>query len=340
MEIYIDSKFIECFALDTSHELHDELRSFLRKPQTGQKILNFESQEAFEKAALKNPLLEMLLESSVPTLNASFQQQMQEDTFYEEGGTKLFFNEDEANDQLEADFGCIFISSKQLNKAYFLFNWHLIPFTKYEPRFTNWDFMSQFRHPCNALIVTDNYLFAKDNLLLNKRQLDENLLRLLLNLMPPKLKIDFHLTIIGTPIDKNGRYQEYIKQHLKDLHSHLLVQLERKFSYNIKLSILIAPMHDRNILTNYVWINSGNSFTYFTNRQLHSNTNLLFHPITQLNRTYNPFYHTGLQTEKMNSVFNVWEEIRNNCKSWTDEKPNENKGYKFCSSEYKNRLLS
>ncbi len=154
MEIYIDSKFIECFALDTSHELHDELRSFLRKPQTGQKILNFESQEAFEKAALKNPLLEMLLESSVPTLNASFQQQMQEDTFYEEGGTKLFFNEDEANDQLQADFGCIFISSKQLNKAYFLFNWHLIPFTKHEPRFTNWDFMSQFRHPCNALIVT------------------------------------------------------------------------------------------------------------------------------------------------------------------------------------------
>lgn len=33
--------------------------------------------------------------------------------------------------------------------------------------------MEQLKHPCNALVITDNYLFAKEDLLQNHRQLDE-----------------------------------------------------------------------------------------------------------------------------------------------------------------------
>lgn len=331
---------MERFAEQTSHPMHDELRLFLKKSQTGQKILNFESQEAFEKAALENPLLEMLLESSVPRLTPNFQDQLQEEAFYDRGDTKLFFNEDDQNDQLEADFGCIFISSQQLNKAHFLSNWHLIPFTKQRPRFDSWSFITQFRHPCNALVITDNYLFAKDDLAQNQRQLDENLLVLLKGLMPSSLKIPFHLTIIGSPIDKKGNYQNYLKGNLEALHSYILKALQQHFTYPIHLSILIAPFHDRNILTNYAWISSGNSFTYFENRRLHSNTNLTFQPITQLNSTYNPFYHTSEQTEKSVSVKEVWKNLRSTCSYFQKLNPDESKPYKYRSSNYSNRLLS
>ena len=345
MEIYIDRVFMDRFAEQTAHPLHDELRIFLKKPQTGQKILNFESVEAFEKAALENPLLEMLLESSVPILNPDFQEQMKEGTFYDSGNTKLFFNEAENNEQLEADFGCIFINSQQLHKTHFLFNWHLIPFTNPHPRYDSWGFMKQFRHPCNALIVTDNYLFAKKYLNQNKQQLDENLLVLLRELMPPSLKIPFHLTLIGSSISNYpGRENEekiaYIRNNLEALHNHILIWLERYFSYPIHLNILITPFHDRNILTNYAWINSGNSFTYFENRRLHSNTNLSFKPITHLNNTYNPFYHTTEQIEKNTSVSEVWENIRCSCKTQATKMPDETTPFKFRSSHHSNRLLN
>lgn len=341
MEIYIDSAFMERFAEQTSHPLHDELRLFLKKPQTGQKILNFESQEAFEKAALENPLLEMLLESSVPVLNPNFQQEMHEETFYEKGDSKLFFNEDTQNNQWEADFGCIFINSQQLQKAHFLFNSHLIPFTKPLPRYDSWGFMEQLRHPCNALIVTDNYLFAKESIVQNYRQLDENLLALLSELMPKSLKIPFHLTIIGSHI-KDSLTELYIKNNLETLHNYIAEQLKKHFSYPIHLNIFIAPFHDRNILTNYAWINSGNSFTYFKKRVLHSNTSLIFLPVTQLNSTYNPFYHPSEQTEKSVSVKEVWRNLRSVCKEFANATPNENKDskFKYRSSNYLNRLLN
>jgi hypothetical protein len=340
MEIYIDRVFMERFAEQTAHPLHDELRLFLKKPQTGQKILNFESQEAFEKAALENPLLEMLLESSVPLLNPNFQQEMQEEAFYDKGDSKLFFNEDDQNDQWEADFGCIFINSQQLQKGYFLFNWHLIPFTKSSPRFNSWSFMAQFRHPCNALVITDNYLFAKEDLGQNKRQIDENLLALLVELLPTSLKISFHLTIIGSPIDRQGKYQNYLKCNLEALHNYIINRLQQRFRYTIHLNILIAPFHDRNILTNYAWLSSGNSFTYFENRRLHSNTNLTFQPVTQLNSTYNPFYHTSEQIEKSVSVKEVWKNLKSVCQEFANATPNENSKFKYRSSNYSNRLLS
>jgi hypothetical protein len=335
MEIYIDSAFMERFAEQTSHPLHDELRLFLKKPQTGQKILNFESQEAFEKAARENPLLEMLMESSVPMLNAGFQQEMQQEAFYEKGTSKLFFNESDQNNQYQDDYGCIFVSSTELYKVHFFFNWHLIPFTKPRPRHNNWGFMQQLKHPFNALIVTDNYLFAKENLEQNQQQLDENLLSLLIELLPPTLKIPFHLSIIGS-----AKNDVYIQNNLDALHNYILEKLRVRFSYPIHLNILIAPFHDRNILTNYAWISSGNSFTYFENRRLHSNTNLTFQPITQLNSTYNPFSNDVASIEKSISVKEVWGSLIANCKRWTAQNPDINTPYKYCSSSHSNRLLN
>lgn len=340
MDIYIDHAFIEEFAAQTAHPLHEKLRNFLKKPKTGKKYINFETVEEFEQAAKDNPLFEMLLESSIPTLAPDFQEEMRKESFYETSQTALFFNEEDDNEQLQEDFGCIFINSATIHKAHFLFNWHLIPFMKPRPTYDNWSFMAQLRHPCNALIVTDNYLFAKEPIVINKLQLDENLLPILYNLMPRRLKIDFHLTIIGSPIDRNGKNQLYIKNFLNEIHEYVVKRLAERFKYRVILSIIIAPFHDRNILTNYAWLNSGNSFTYFDNKRLHSNTNLMFQPVTHANSTYNPFFHSTEQSEENTSVSDVWENIRTNCKNWTCKKPDESSSFKFLSAPCVNRLLS
>ena len=132
----------------------------------------------------------------------------------------------------------------------------------------------------------------------------------------------------------------YIKNNLETLHNYIAEQLKKHFSYPIHLNIFIAPFHDRNILTNYAWINSGNSFTYFKKHVLHSNTSLIFLPVTQLNSTYNPFYHTSEQTEKSVSVKEVWKNLKSVCEEFANDTPNENSKFKYRSSNYLNRLLS
>ncbi len=341
MEIYIDRLFIEKFAHQDSHPLHDKLRLFLRRPQTGKKFINFDSFEEFKEAAIENPVLEMLIDSSPLSLRPNFQTEMREASFYDSRNSVLFFNEEEDSDELEANFGCIFINSDSLNKAHFLFNWHLIPFTRSNPRYSNWSFMTQLRHPCNALVITDNYLFAKGSYEKNRTQLDENLLEILYNIMPKTLIIDFHLTIIGSPT-KQIADKEYVflENYLNRIHEYLIDQLSKKFKYDIKLSIVIAPFHDRNILTNYAWLNSGNSFTYFEDGYLHSNTNLMFQPVTHANSTYNPFYHSTHQNEESTSVSEVWENIIVNCQKLTRQTPRANSNFKFLSAPCVNRLLS
>lgn len=355
MDIYIDKAFIEGFALQVTHPLHEKLRNLLRNPKNGRKFINFKSLDDFKQAAKENPIFEMLLDYSVPTLKPSFQTEMRQNSFYDSNVSALFFNEDDENEQLQNDFGCIFINSSSLNKAHFLFNWRLIPFTKPWPIYNNWTFMGELRHPCNALIITDDYLFARDSMIEVKKQLDENLLVILYNLLPLNLKIDFHLSIIGSPIEKekmnkkNNKYeqsfnsirkQSFIEDHLDEINNYLLEKLKAKFKYKIKLSIVIMHFHDRNILTNYAWINSGNSFTYFENSTLHSNTNLMFQPITQINSTYNPFFNSDAQIEENASVREVWGNIRRTCKPCTRMKPDKLKPFKFLSAPCINRLLN
>jgi hypothetical protein len=340
MNIYIDQAFIEKLALKIDHPLFEKLRVFLRKPQTGKKFINFDSVESYKKAAANNPLFEELLEYGTLTFIPDFQKKMREKSFYDSNCPALFFNEESDNEELQTDFGCIFIGSTSLTKAHFLFNWHLIPFTKPRPMYNNWSFMAQLRHPCNALVVTDNYLFAKGTIEENKKQLNENILPILFHMMPPKLKIDFHLTIIGSPIDRLGNNKAYIKESLQELHKYIVASLKEKFNYAVHLSILIAPFHDRNILTNYAWLNSGNSFTYFTDGELHSNTNLMFQPVTLLNSTYNPFYYTNERSEENCSVSEVWKKIQSNCRKYRNMTPDETKAYKYLSAPCVNRLLT
>lgn len=176
-------------------------------------------------------------------------------TFQNESIDELFFLTDTKKcKELEDDYGMIFISNDILTeKAYILFNQATVPIEKKGNIFTDWNFMDKYIHPCNSMIIADNYLLK------NNKELKNNLLTLLDKFLPQKLnKLDFHLTIItgdGRTVIDVVSYYKYLKTELQKMRN----------TYNINLKIIGKSVdnHDRNIITNYLHIHSGFGFTLF-----------------------------------------------------------------------------
>jgi hypothetical protein len=145
--------------------------------------------------------------------------------------------------------------------------------------FNSWEKIADFKHPFNSLLIIDNYLLD-DNI-----EIENNLFPLLDNFLPIKLESsEFHLTIVTT-IKNNKSDANKSKKELEKWRSSILNKIKeiRDYKFDISISIILTGPehnHDRNILTNYFWIHSGHSFTYFGNNgQVKKNTNLMIFPI-------------------------------------------------------------
>ena len=101
----------------------------------------------------------------------------------------------------------------------------------------------------------------------------------------------FHLTVIvhkDTNVSSNKK--EQIRIFLDD------------FDYEIKLTILKTDkIHDRNILTNYMWINSGYGFELFDKGNVFKETQLLLFPITYLKTDFRSWINKA-ETDLKNTV--------------------------------------
>lgn len=109
---------------------------------------------------------------------------------------------------------------------------------------------------CNSIIITDNYLFSNDLQL-------ENTFSILENLMPDRLSIDFHLTIIG--FDS--------KKHFKSIHDSYKVLLAKlaTFPSPVQLTIIREDHHGRLIHTNYTRFLTEKGFALFSNGKIKRN---------------------------------------------------------------------
>ena len=199
--------------------------------------------------------------------------------------------------QLEEDFGQIFISRTELaTQSAWLFSWALRNIPKQNSAYTNWDFLAEFRHPCCALVLADNYIVKK------KELWGENLLKVIGNFLPQKLnKRAFEITIITEKKDLDNSL-------LKTRFGELKTALEALRPYPIVLSIVCThEIHDRNLLTNYCWVSSGVGFSLFRNQNVTESTHLTLLPISYLHFNY-PNYQTNNQAisyQAVSSVFNT-----------------------------------
>ncbi len=239
--------------------------------------------------------------------------------------------EDECID-LENKYGLIFISKENIKKAQFLFNFSVIPIEKGKQNLTNWNFANQFKHPFNAMVIADNYAFADDFDRTDKRKLiKENIIELLRNILPKKLeKQIFHLTII---VEKDAI------RNIENQHKFLTFQLSKLFDYKIELTILKVSkrnLHDRNIITNYTWINSGFGFSLFRNKRVRKDTHLSFYPVTYLQKKFLGYNEQIKTDEKLSSI----SEIYNFLQKQFSQLNNQAVDTKLVEGSKQNRLLN
>ncbi len=141
-----------------------------------------------------------------------------------------------------------------------------------------WEFMDTLNHKYpsisinNALILTDNYIVNKNDVIIEK-----NLIKLLDIILPKDLdnNIVYPITIFSkvdntTEINRVNRLIEKIKN------------LRNK--YHIKVSIMQVgtdDFHDRAIITNNIWITCGHGFDVFTGSNMQSTTVNVLYPFIQ-----------------------------------------------------------
>ncbi|ANQ51251.2 hypothetical protein KMW28_16890 [Flammeovirga yaeyamensis] len=203
-------------------------------------------------------------------------------------------------EEIENQYGLITLNPTRVRyKAGFMFNWSLYNVTKDRgavKRFEKWSQLERFRHPHNSMIVIDNYLLK------DLGEMEENLIPMLDALLPEKLDArTYQLTLVGVDLrDKPASMKKYIEWELKN---------KLKRSYEIEVCVVKTESnknHDRNIITNYLWLHSGHSFTYVRRNQISKNTNLMLFPIFYQQKDFQSYYEEDPPTETKSSV---WEAV-------------------------------
>lgn len=138
---------------------------------------------------------------------------------------------------------------------------------KYEKGWENKDICSVIgNHTCNSMIFLDAYICSQN--------ISKNLKPLLRVLLPERLDIPFHLSIITQLNGKQLEYAEQLYQQIKktvcDIKPHLKVHFTLFHS---------AKIHDRVILTNSYRIEVGAGFNLFIDGKAFNDTVVRYYPL-------------------------------------------------------------
>ncbi len=240
------------------------------------------------------------------------------------------FSDDDSLRELQSAYGINYCSSQEILAEGAK---HFSPFTisvkgknSYEQKDNGWQSIQIPSHPCNAVIISDNYLLG------NKHNLENNLFFIFDKLMPEReLDVEFDITIFSSRFYpcKSKESTPTIKD-LKIVEEDILNLLRVELNYT-RVNLTIVEMekrdyHDRHIITNGFVLKSGNSFSFFGKDSkpiLPSDTTIDIHPLPADNRdeyyaiTYTPFIkrleeimqkskvYTGTKKNRLFDFFNL-----------------------------------
>lgn len=127
-----------------------------------------------------------------------------------------------------------------------------LPVSKSENiNFKSWAQLSDYILPFSDLIIIDNYM-------LDEKKWKNNLLKII-DEFSNKSSVKFNLLLVSflhsTDINSYQDKVSKIKDLLKGVNCNLSIILSKE----------LIKVHDRDIFTNYLWINSGSSLNYFNN---------------------------------------------------------------------------
>lgn len=176
-------------------------------------------------------------------------------------------------DNVEKKYGVIVICASSMPNKRFLFDgdgFSLDKNKRYPSKYMS--FKEQLQQPCNSMIVIDPYLLKTkgvdklNNTILFPGILN-NLEPLLDAVLPQKLEVDYHLTIISSlnnPDDIKSAYEK-VKKCLKRVRKDLNVKLG--FAYTaIGYHYETESFHSRHVITNNFCVDSEDGLDLFNEK--------------------------------------------------------------------------
>jgi len=210
----------------------------------------------------------------------------------------IFFMNRSKNEceRMKDDYGLLFISMDNLYEHNLLFTSDIQEINKDSKL---WECAKQYRHPCNTIVLVDNYLYKQNrNNVLLKDVIKTNLQSLFDSLLPEKLmQKTFKIYIFTKSIyDERGAEDKSMEKLIQKWIPSL-----RPYSDKIKIEISTkheTDDHDRYLLTNYGLFNCGYGFV-LTDSERRKGTSLSFFPIT----------HSSSGSKK-NNVYRIMQNLR------------------------------
>lgn len=177
--------------------------------------------------------------------------------------------------QLRENYGCLAISNDKQDLDFFCRLNRIHPFilvpeqNRTEDKnivyWNSWkEFFNSFKlPPINSILITDNFLFGEK---FNERKTN-SLYAILREMSSNKLTSELHITIFfnNSPDKRNGRLpltEEEAKEVVKEIRN---LNLSKKIKITIVAHTMSSTTHDRKIITNYDFIESGVGFSVIDN---------------------------------------------------------------------------
>ncbi len=209
-------------------------------------------------------------------------------------------------------FGVITITPDSINEIGYLFKDNGKLIKKGEK--VNWNFLSDYKHRFNAILIVDSYI-VKDTTLF-----ENNIFKILDILLPQEIEATFDISIVSKDFTQNREIIRYEKlnEHIK--------QIRPKLKYNMTL-YRDQDIHDRLILTNNMLIECGAGFNLLNENGIakHSTRIAISYPFfcnysTTIKELYNK---TIIQTKKLHknnidSIYKPEEKPRPHYNCWGD----------------------
>jgi hypothetical protein len=326
LELVLDKEFINMFHLaynGTDEYVDDFSKYFIKNLQKLKLVSNYLNIENIMNEAKDNPLLELIIER-LPTLD--FQSDLltfiDSPEFPVTGSPVKLILTGESNEicnNRRKRFGLEYINPENLSDRWQLHYSRRPDINKKttddpeipdDHRFDSWDKLIPFIHPLNAIVIIDFYLLCwtkEDDF---KANLNNNIVPLLMNLFAEASEeTTVNITIVSEFKDTPPRKQ---KDRVSESHTLIENALKSRTTNPFSLNILVhnksnypsgfQEFHDRLIVTNYFYIDSGAGFAIDSNaafdlfnksgkiRKIKKNTEVKFRSILNIQNYFSAFF--------------------------------------------------
>jgi hypothetical protein len=314
LELFLDKEFANKFHLAYMGEevyVNDFQNYFLKTIKKITLISNYLDFEDLKNHAKENPFLELIVEcTSKLFYHADLLNEINSKEFPDTGSPfKLILIGQKAEicDYRRKRFGFEYLSPTNLSERWRLYYSRRPDINRKttddieiptDQRFDSWGKIKSFKHPLNSIVLIDKFLLKWKSKIELEKDIKDNIFPIFNNLLVEAAN--------ETPIEIMivSEFEEPLQKDKVILSQSILETLFKEktnkaiclniLAYKKTSSDLNKPIHDRIIITNYFYIESGAGFKIFDNKgfreTIETNTEIKFRSILNIQNIFSAFF--------------------------------------------------